>query len=241
MGRAARGDGRAPVRGTGRYRTREASTREEESAMSGSKHDLPANWLNENATLCMPHKDDSQATTVYNSPSLVATGARTAEQETPRRTKPRATAPRAKVRNKPKTPASGPPRLTGARGRGEASPKAKRLAVVMIRTAVRYDAVQAPQIPTALGKTRPPWSRSDMASSKTLAARLSGTRWVRSRRPRRGPSRPTWRAGPHRSVPAGRQWNGGGGVPNGIRTRVLALKGLNPRPLDDGDPRGRRD
>ena len=82
--------------------------------MSGSKHDLPANWLKENATLFMPHKDDSQATTVYNSPSLVATGARTAEQETPRRTKPRATAPRAKVRNKPKTPASGPPILTGA-------------------------------------------------------------------------------------------------------------------------------
>ena len=25
------------------------------------------------------------------------------------------------------------------------------------------------------------------------------------------------------------------GVPNGIRTRVLALKGLYPRPLDDGD------
>ena len=35
------------------------------------------------------------------------------------------------------------------------------------------------------------------------------------------------------------------GVPNGIRTRVSALKGLNPRPLDDGDaetcgPRSRR-
>jgi hypothetical protein len=27
------------------------------------------------------------------------------------------------------------------------------------------------------------------------------------------------------------------GVPNGIRTRVLALKGPRPRPLDDGDPR----
>ena len=27
------------------------------------------------------------------------------------------------------------------------------------------------------------------------------------------------------------------GVPNGIRTRVLALKGLYPRPLDDGDLR----
>src|SRR5262249_49333231 len=26
------------------------------------------------------------------------------------------------------------------------------------------------------------------------------------------------------------------GVPNGIRTRVLALKGPRPRPLDDGDP-----
>ena len=39
------------------------------------KHDLPANWLNENATLFMPHKDDSQATTVFNSPALVVTGA----------------------------------------------------------------------------------------------------------------------------------------------------------------------
>lgn len=39
------------------------------------KHDLPANWLNENATLFMPHKDDTQATTVFNSPSLVVTGA----------------------------------------------------------------------------------------------------------------------------------------------------------------------
>ncbi len=29
------------------------------------------------------------------------------------------------------------------------------------------------------------------------------------------------------------------GVPTGIRTRVLALKGPRPRPLDDGDPRGR--
>ena len=27
------------------------------------------------------------------------------------------------------------------------------------------------------------------------------------------------------------------GVPNGIRTRVLALKGPRPRPLDDGDRR----
>ena len=30
------------------------------------------------------------------------------------------------------------------------------------------------------------------------------------------------------------------GVPNGIRTRVAALKGLNPRPLDDGDVRESR-
>ena len=29
----------------------------------------------------------------------------------------------------------------------------------------------------------------------------------------------------------------GDGVPNGIRTRVLALKGPRPRPLDDGDAR----
>ena len=39
------------------------------------KHDLPVNWLNENAALFMPHKDDSQATTVFNSPALVVTGA----------------------------------------------------------------------------------------------------------------------------------------------------------------------
>ena len=31
----------------------------------------------------------------------------------------------------------------------------------------------------------------------------------------------------------------GGGVPNGIRTRVLALKGPRPGPLDDGDRRGK--
>src|SRR5947207_2330381 len=31
------------------------------------------------------------------------------------------------------------------------------------------------------------------------------------------------------------------GVPNGIRTRVLALKGPRPGPLDDGDPRGKPD
>src|SRR5204862_2423995 len=30
-----------------------------------------------------------------------------------------------------------------------------------------------------------------------------------------------------------------GGVPNGIRTRVLALKGPRPGPLDDGDVQGR--
>lgn len=39
------------------------------------KHDLPANWLNENATLFVPHKEDSQAATVFNSPNLVVTGA----------------------------------------------------------------------------------------------------------------------------------------------------------------------
>src|SRR5688500_2324986 len=32
----------------------------------------------------------------------------------------------------------------------------------------------------------------------------------------------------------------GFGGPNGIRTRVLALRGLRPRPLDDGAFRGRR-
>ena len=31
------------------------------------------------------------------------------------------------------------------------------------------------------------------------------------------------------------------GVPHGIRTRVLALKGPRPGPLDDGDPRGKPD
>ena len=39
------------------------------------KHDLPANWLNENATLFVPHKQDSQAATVFNTPNLVVTGA----------------------------------------------------------------------------------------------------------------------------------------------------------------------
>lgn len=39
------------------------------------RHDLPANWLNENATLFIPHKEDSQAATVFNSPGLVVTGA----------------------------------------------------------------------------------------------------------------------------------------------------------------------
>lgn len=39
------------------------------------KHDLPTNWLNENATRFIPHKEDSQAATVFNSPGLVVTGA----------------------------------------------------------------------------------------------------------------------------------------------------------------------
>ena len=39
------------------------------------KHDLPANWLNENATLFMPHNEDIQAATVFNSPNLIVTGA----------------------------------------------------------------------------------------------------------------------------------------------------------------------
>lgn len=39
------------------------------------RHDLPRNWLNENATLFMPHNDDSHATTVFNSPNLIVTGA----------------------------------------------------------------------------------------------------------------------------------------------------------------------
>ena len=38
-------------------------------------HDLPENWLNENATLFMPHARDSQARTVFNTPHLVVTGA----------------------------------------------------------------------------------------------------------------------------------------------------------------------
>src|SRR5262249_48176030 len=32
-----------------------------------------------------------------------------------------------------------------------------------------------------------------------------------------------------------KEWTGRYGVPNGIRTRVLALKGPRPGPLDDGD------
>jgi hypothetical protein len=32
-----------------------------------------------------------------------------------------------------------------------------------------------------------------------------------------------------------KEWTGRGYVPNGIRTRVLALKGPRPGPLDDGD------
>ena len=38
-------------------------------------HDLPENWLNENATLFMPHAPDSQARTVFNTPNLIVTGA----------------------------------------------------------------------------------------------------------------------------------------------------------------------
>ena len=38
-------------------------------------HDLPQNWLNENATLFMPHARDTQARTVFDTPNLVVTGA----------------------------------------------------------------------------------------------------------------------------------------------------------------------
>ena len=41
-----------------------------------------------------------------------------------------------------------------------------------------------------------------------------------------------------RGPPAGRRFaSHGGGVPNGIRTRVTNVKGWCPRPLDDGDTR----
>src|SRR5687767_2843626 len=59
-----------------------------------------------------------------------------------------------------------------------------------------------------------------------------------------GPSRA---AGTYKLVvegePAGRRAGSNrylDGGPNGIRTRVLALRGLRPRPLDDGAFRGRR-
>ena len=39
-------------------------------------------------------------------------------------------------------------------------------------------------------------------------------------------------------LPMSPEWTKGGGVPTGIRTRVSALKGPRPRPLDDGDEGG---
>ena len=39
------------------------------------EYGLPDNWLNENATLFMPHASDVRARTVFNTPHLVVTGA----------------------------------------------------------------------------------------------------------------------------------------------------------------------
>ena len=39
------------------------------------KYELAPNWLNENATLFMPHEKDIRARTVFNTPNLVVTGA----------------------------------------------------------------------------------------------------------------------------------------------------------------------
>jgi site-specific DNA recombinase len=53
-------------------------------------------------------------------------------------------------------------------------------------------------------------------------------------------SKPGWwqlRGDGHLSGLFSNEWTGRVRVPNGIRTRVLALKGPRPRPLDDGDPR----
>ena len=44
------------------------------AAVAGA-HQLRPDWLNENATLFMPHARDTRARTVFNSPNLVVTGA----------------------------------------------------------------------------------------------------------------------------------------------------------------------
>lgn len=76
--------GAALVAGYGRKRsTRDVDARivyekqgvTEAARRLAEKYDLPANWLIENATLFIPHKEDSQAATVFNSPGLVVTGA----------------------------------------------------------------------------------------------------------------------------------------------------------------------
>ena len=47
-----------------------------------------------------------------------------------------------------------------------------------------------------------------------------------------------WKCVPDQLLTAVRRWVGETGVPNGIRTRVAAVKGRCPRPLDDRDVRG---
>ena len=43
--------------------------------VAAEHHDLPANWLNENATLFMPHREDPRPLPVFDTPDLVVTGA----------------------------------------------------------------------------------------------------------------------------------------------------------------------
>ena len=40
-----------------------------------TKHDLPENWLNELATMFMPHGEDARAPVLFDAPHLVVTGA----------------------------------------------------------------------------------------------------------------------------------------------------------------------
>ena len=43
--------------------------------VAAEHNDLPANWLNENATLFMPHGEDPRPLPVFDTPDLVVTGA----------------------------------------------------------------------------------------------------------------------------------------------------------------------
>jgi hypothetical protein len=81
--------------------------------------------------------------------------------------------------------------------------------------------------------------RGNTSQARQVLKRVLGTRLTFGGRAARGPGRvlvprgrngkPT-RFGPHSACTSG-------GVPNGIRTRVSALKGPRPGPLDDGDAR----